>query len=157
MTNSIYTPARRRKKTDFNKLATTKKGTGGERLVIDYFTGKGFIPMTPHHKRKPHVIDTCFIHPETLKIFFVDAKTYPERDCCDDNGMDHADYLKYLELSKTVDVYVAWIDEKRRSCYWIKIDEGNDVHATKGGDKVYFNLIHTKVLFSLTYSQLEKL
>ena len=146
-----------KRKTKFSSLATTKKGTKGEAIVARWFEGKGYIPYKPERSNKPHVIDRVFIHKEALRVVFVDVKVAQERDCCADNGMDLSDYQTYLELSKQNEVWVVWLDTSRRSCYSIQINQHSAQFAKVEGEKIYFDLEVTKVLFTLTWSELDKL
>lgn len=149
----MITQAAKRRKSDFLKLRTTQKGSKGEKLIEQYFLKRGYLPYKP--PKKAHPIDFLFIHPETLKIFGVDAKNYPCRDYFGDNGCDYNDFKVYLKLSEIFPVYIAWIDEKRLSCYWLPVNNIAERLGTKEDGKIYWDLKCTKVLFSFTRSDIE--
>ena len=148
---------KRAKKPKFNQLATTRKGKRGEKIAIDYFKVVGYLVLTPENTRTPHEFDLMLIDSKIQAIYCADVKVSAERTLYSDNGLDLADFMKYLEYAKRCPFLIVWIDENRRSMYSIALNAENVSKAKYEGDKVYFDLRYTKVLKTLTHAELDSL
>ncbi|WP_293571877.1 hypothetical protein [Phaeodactylibacter sp.] len=136
--------------THFKKLRTTKKGRIGELIVKKLFDKWGW-----QYKEAPnraHGIDFRVITHRGERIG-VDAKTYPRRACCQDNGIDYADFRKYLRFNGRV--LLIFIDQYEGMIYGQYLDELKQRLRVK--DKVYFRLSDMTVVRPLTEKEQKRL
>ena len=156
MIKQIYTPAKK-SRTPFRKLPSSKKGTAGEKIVSTWFNSRGYLVYKPSKTRSSHPIDFFAYHFESGSIAAFDVKTYPCRSVYGDQGIDLPDFQTYCRIAEKMPVSVVFVDSERRSVYSLEFSPGNIAAGRIEGEKVYFDLQLTKVLFTLLWADIEKL
>lgn len=155
---TIYTPPKRRGKVRFNSLATTKRAKRAEKLVATLLEHSNCSTFSPR-ANKAHPIDLGIINRTTLQISFADVKFYPPRhDGL--SGVDLPDFKTYCKLAEQVPVSIIFVDEENRSVRQLKLTPEAIEAAVldETGAKVLWDYYAwSKPIFSLTYSQLEKI
>ncbi len=155
---TIYTPSRKRKKTDFNKLATVQKAKRAEKLVATLLEQSNCSTFSPR-ANKAHPIDLGIINRTTLQISFSDVKCYP---CRNDglSGVDLPDFHTYCKLAEQVPTSVLFVDSENRSVRQLKLTPEAIEAAVldEKGEKVLWDYYEwTTPIFWLTWSQIENL
>ncbi len=136
----------------FSNLATTRKGTAGERFVADYLRGRGAIPYVPDLDG-PHPFDFIVMHPDSKEPFIVEVKTYPRLFSRPETGIDLADFHGYPVTAQRLGwpIYLLFVDVFERAVY------GAYIHTLKptatGHGKAYFSLNQFKLCTRLTGKQ----
>lgn len=147
-----------KKRISFSKLPTTKAGKRAEKLVASLLEKAGFSVYLPR-LNKSHPIDLGLIHNKTLRLSFADVKFYA---CRADgfSGVDYADFSTYCRLAEQAPVSVFFVDEQNQSVRELKLtpEAIKAAQLDEKQEKILWDYYKwTTPIFSLTYSQLEKL
>lgn len=141
----------------FHQLPTTKKGKVGEKIVAAWYRDEGWIVMVPQNKRKAHLVDMVIMDDDDCEVRLVEVKTYPARRVYGDTGVDYEDFLTYCKLAENFTVRIVFVDCERRSVYSLALTPENIQAARIEGEKAYWDLKLTNVLFALANDDVEEI
>lgn len=134
----------------FTDLPTTRRGEIGERLVLDRLRKQGYViyPAPP----AAHLVDAFAWREGLTDAVAIEVKTYPRRRCCEDTGVDAADWSRYTAMSTRVLLF--FVDVVQRSIYYADVVDLEPCAAHEAG-KVYFPLFLFQTFDRLTNNEIE--
>ena len=136
-----------------------KKGNLGEKIVDEYFEGRGYIIYKPV-TNAAHLIDRLYVK-DKKKLIFADTKTKAKRNKYPDTGFDYQHYKDYQMLQDMgLEVWIFFVDEVEAIVYGNtleKLSEPQIVHhegktikyPLRWGEIIYFyrkNMIDISLL-----------
>ena len=93
-----------------------KKGNLGEKIVDEYFEGRGYIIYKPV-TGAAHLIDRLYVK-DKKKLIFADTKTKAKRNMYPDTGFDCKHYEDYQRLQNMgLEVWIFFVDEAEAAVY----------------------------------------
>lgn len=133
----------------FSEMATTRKGSIGEKYVRNLFEKMGYVVYGALTEDKAHLFDFMAANKAEKKMFIAEVKSKSKRKVYDDTGIDHRHFLEYQEISKkyNMDVFLMFVDEENALVYgnFLSVLE-QDIVCNTTGSKSH------NVLYPLTYS-----
>lgn len=129
------------KRTRFQDLPTTRKGTAGEKIVKEILEQKGYKVYAPT-KDESFPIDFVVMKQDGHTVDFVglvDSKCYPRCHSYERTGIDKKDFDTYVGLLKFLPVTIIFIDGFERMAYALPLALEKD-KATFGNGKAWFEL-----------------
>jgi hypothetical protein len=157
MTRAKLDTVKRRQRPKFKDLATTKQGTAGEAIAMQYFVSRGYIPY-PVGIDGPHPVDFIVYNPASGKFIAVEVKTYPRLFSSEETGIDSADYKAYIELERKnkLEVWLLFVDVFEGGIYGAYLSHLRPgARLAKG--KTYFPLARFLRLHGLNPAEMETL